>query len=74
METNTVGEIILAKMKEAKASKRHVSIHSGIPYTTLTRKLANGSDLTLKEIANIAHAIDLKLGDVVKSYVDRNAA
>ena len=75
METNpTVATLIKSKMEQVRCSKRHMSIHAGIPYTTLSRKLANESEFTIGELASIATVLDMKIGGAIKQFIDGEAA
>lgn len=59
MDTNeTASQIILAAINDADRSKLWVSRQTGIPLTTLRRKLDGHSDFLLSEVARIAHALD----------------
>lgn len=55
-------QFIAARIEElltaAERTKTWLAKHSGIPITTLERKLAGDADFTLPELARVARALD----------------
>lgn len=47
-------------------SRNALAIRAGIPSTTFTRKLNCPSDFTLRELGQVAAALDKKLVDLIK--------
>lgn len=52
------GPIIVA-LAHGRRSKRWLSEVTGIPYSTLRRKLQGGADLTVLDLARVARALDV---------------
>lgn len=46
-------------------TRNQISKLTGIPYTTLTRKLEGHADFTIRELGNIAKTLDLTLGELI---------
>lgn len=57
---------ILLGILDKGTTKNATAIRAGIPSTTFTRKLNNCGDFTLRELGQIADALDLKLEDMFK--------
>lgn len=55
---HTASQIILTAIVEAERSQMWVSRKTGIPLTTLRRKLDGHSDFLLSEVAKIAMALE----------------
>jgi DNA-binding phage protein len=71
METND-GDItaatnrnILLGIVETKNSRNAVAREAGIPLTTFNRKLDGHGDFTLRELGQIAKALDRQLADIL---------
>ena len=47
-------------------SRNALAIRAGIPSTTFTRKLNCPADFTLRELGQVAQALELKLLDLIK--------
>lgn len=56
---------VAAAVEAAGLSRRHLSEATGIPYTTLYRKLNGHSPYTLDEIASIASAVCVHPAELV---------
>ena len=52
-----VASTVVAELAGSGRSKRWLSAHSGIAYSTLRRKLAAQADITVTELAAIAAAL-----------------
>jgi DNA-binding phage protein len=68
MDTNEdASKIILQAILDAERSQQWVAEKSGIPATTLRRKLQGQSDFYLAEVANIAQALNLTPSELLPS-------
>lgn len=54
-----VASTIVSALLREKRSKRWLAQVTGIAYSTLRRKLQAQSDLTVNDLARIAHALDV---------------
>ncbi|MFJ2553346.1 helix-turn-helix domain-containing protein [Microbacterium sp. NPDC087591] len=68
-----VAEAIAAHLGRAGRSRRWLSEHSGIAYSTLRRRMQGRSDFTITELADIALALDLSPAALVPSPRDTSA-
>jgi len=62
-----VAEAVAAHLGRAGRSRRWLSEHSGIPASTLRRRMQARSDFTVTELAAIALALDLSPAVLVPS-------
>lgn len=81
METNdgditaTTNRNILLGIAELGTNRNAVARKSGIPLTTFNRKLDGHTDFTLRELGQIAKALDRQLVDILPSeLINRRAA
>jgi len=66
---------ILLGIVETKTSRNAVAGKAGIPLTTFNRKLDGHGDFTLRELGQIAKALDRQLVDILPSeLLTRRAA
>jgi DNA-binding phage protein len=66
MDTNTdASQIIFKAILDAERSQSWVANKSGIPVTTLRRKLQGQGDFRLGEVASIAQALNLTPADLL---------
>ena len=73
--TTATNENIILGMFRKGISKNATAAKAGIPTSTFTRKISNTGDFTLRELAQIAEALDLDLGDILPTeLLARNAA
>lgn len=80
METND-GDItaatnrkILLGIVDADSSRNAVARKAGIPLTTFNRKLDGHGDFTLRELGQIAQALNRQLADILPSELTRRRA
>jgi len=75
METNATAlsaatkQNILLGILEKGTTKNATALKANIASTTFTRKLNNPADFTLRELGQIAEALDLQLADVLPTEV-----
>ena len=50
-------------------TRNKLSEKSGIPYSTLTRKLNGHADFTMRELGSIARALNLTLGELIPTEI-----
>lgn len=82
MEKNLIAIIaatkqnILLGILDSGITKNATAIKARIPSTTFDRKLRNPEDFTVKELGQIAEALDLTLPDILRTELiaPRNAA
>lgn len=73
METNdgditaTTNRNILLGIAELGTNRNAVARRAGIPLTTFNRKLGGHTDFTLRELGQIAKALDRQLADILPS-------
>lgn len=72
METNNNGVItattnhnILLAIVKQNSTKNAVARAAGIPSTTFNRKVDGKADFTLRELGDVAQALNLTLGDIL---------
>lgn len=66
---------ILLGILEKGTTKNATAIKAGIASTTFNRKLNSTGDFTLRELGQIADALDLQLGDILPGeLIARSAA
>lgn len=56
---------VASAIKAANLTRREVSDSTGIPYTTLFRKMNGHSSFTLDEIASVARALNVNPGTLI---------
>ena len=65
--TTATNENIILGMFRKGTSKNATATKAGIPLSTFNRKLNNTGDFTLRELGQIAEALDLDLADILPS-------
>lgn len=60
----TKGNILLGIL-EQRTTRNATAVKAGIAATTFDRKLKNPADFTIKELGQIAEALDKNLGDIL---------
>lgn len=67
---------ILLGILEKGSTKNATAVKAGIPSTTFTRKLNSSADFTIRELGQIAEALDLEFADIlpVEILKSRDAA
>lgn len=70
MDTNslpndTVPGLILHQIRKAERTKKWTAERAGIPQTTFNRKLRDGADFTVGEVARIARALGISPVDLL---------
>ena len=71
----TTNRNIILGIVETDTSRNAVARKSGIPLTTFNRKLDGHKDFTLRELGQIANALDKQLGDILPlEIITRDAA
>ena len=74
METKQeASQIILKAILDAERSQQWVANKSGIPISTLRRKLRGHTDFRLCEVVNIAVALNVQPADLLPSPFERVA-
>lgn len=68
-----VGTLVLAAMGQAELSKSRVAELTGIPYSTLGRKLIGAADFSFDELYRIAVATGRRPSDFVPRAFDIRA-
>ena len=63
--TTATNENIVLGIHRKGTSKNAIATKAGIPISTFTRKLNNTGDFTLRELGQIAEALDLDLADIL---------
>jgi transcriptional regulator with XRE-family HTH domain len=69
-----VAILVLAAMGEAEMSKSRLAEATGIPYSTLNRKLMGRSEFTFEELFMIAQATDTRPSAFVPSAFEAAVA
>lgn len=70
----TSADLIAAAILTAERSQKWVADKSGIPATTLRRKMRGGADFTVGEVARIARTLDVHPADLLPEAFDREVA
>jgi len=65
METSNLADTVRAAIKDTLGSVRAAAQETGIPYTTLDRRLKNGSQFTVAELGRLAEVTGRTLTDFV---------
>lgn len=63
--TTATNENILLGIIKKGSSKNATATKAGIPISTFNRKINNTGDFTLRELGQIAEALDLDLADIL---------
>ena len=71
MNNETAQKVANAIEKTEGATAYNVALKTGIPRTTLTRKLAGGADFTVYELARIAIALGVDPNDLLPSEFNK---
>lgn len=72
--STAINRNILLGILTKGTSKTAVATKAGIAYSTFNRKINNASDFTLRELGQIAEALDLELADILNSEHTKDAA
>ncbi|AHB31646.1 putative transcriptional regulator [Arthrobacter phage vB_ArS-ArV2] len=60
------GRNIKLGLLDKNLSRNALALRAGIPSTTFTRKLNCPTDFTLRELGQVAEALDVKVVDLIK--------
>lgn len=62
----TARKNILSRIEEIDSNKNATANKAGIPATSFDRNLKNPLKFSLEDLGNIAEALDMGLGDIIK--------
>lgn len=63
--TSATNETILHQITKRRTNRNAVAAKAGVPSSTFNRKVDGHGDWTVKELGQIAEALDLKLPEVL---------
>lgn len=63
--TSTTNTNILVAIAKSGSNKNKIARAAGIPLTTFSRKINGHGDFSLRELGNIAHALDRTLDQIL---------
>ncbi|BCW61905.1 hypothetical protein [Arthrobacter sp. StoSoilB22] len=63
--TSATNETILHQITKRRTNRNAVAARAGVPSSTFNRKVDGHGDWTVKELGQIAEALDMKLPEVL---------
>ena len=72
--TTDINQNILLGILTKGTTKNAIATKAGIPTSTFNRKINNTGDFTLRELGQIAEALDLHLADILPAELTQRDA